>query len=134
MSIRRACLLAAAQLLAQKSRAGQQRLGHASRAIAQAIAQLPPRTAPLGLGDTLLEWGGGQRWVAAADADPARMRSAAATAGGHATLFRLAEGAEPPPDGVFQPLAAPVAAITRRLKHEFDPAGLFNPDRLVMGI
>lgn len=95
---------------------------------------VPPRTAPLGLGDTLLEWGGGQRWVAAADADPTRMRSAAATAGGHATLFRLAEGAEPPPDGVFQPLAAPVAAITRRLKHEFDPAGLFNPDRLVMGI
>jgi len=94
---------------------------------------VPPTAAPLGLGRTLLEWGGGQRWVAA-DLPAQAVREAAARAGGHATLFRPADGAAAPADGVFHPLSAPVAAITRRLKQEFDPAGLFNPDRMVPGL
>ncbi|MFQ6722299.1 glycolate oxidase subunit GlcE, partial [Bordetella pertussis] len=53
-----------------------------------------------------------------------------AQAGGHATLFRAA-GRAAPADGVFHPLSDGVAAITRRLKQELDPAGLFNPGRLV---
>ncbi|MGB7480444.1 MAG: FAD-linked oxidase C-terminal domain-containing protein, partial [Burkholderiaceae bacterium] len=32
--------------------------------------------------------------------------------------------------GVFQPLAPALAAIHRRLKAGFDPAGIFNPGRM----
>jgi glycolate oxidase FAD binding subunit len=31
---------------------------------------------------------------------------------------------------VFTPLAAPIATIHRRLKAEFDPAGIFNRGRM----
>jgi glycolate oxidase FAD binding subunit len=31
---------------------------------------------------------------------------------------------------VFTPLSPPLAAIHRRLKSEFDPAGILNPGRL----
>jgi len=31
---------------------------------------------------------------------------------------------------VFAPLPAPIAAIHKRLKAEFDPAGIFNPGRM----
>lgn len=92
---------------------------------------LPP-TAPaqdFGL-PVLVEWGGGQRWLSGA-ADAQALRDAAQRLGGHATLFRPA-GAAIPADGVFHPLAPGVAAITRRLKQELDPAGLFNPGRLVL--
>lgn len=88
-----------------------------------------PTTPPLEVGPMLLEWGGGVRWLSAR-ADAAALRAAAQAAGGHATLFR-AYGAGVPADGVFHPLSAGVAGITRRLKQELDPAGLFNPGRMV---
>ncbi|EHK65157.1 glycolate oxidase subunit GlcE [Achromobacter arsenitoxydans] len=91
---------------------------------------LPPTAAALGLGPTLLEWGGGQRWLSG-PRDAAELREVAARLGGHATLFRTGH-AKPPADGVFHPLAPGVGAITRRLKQELDPAGLFNPGRLVL--
>jgi len=78
----------------------------------------------------LLEWGGGQRWYSG-QADASALRAAAEQAGGHATLFRAASSA-PPADGVFHPLSPVVATITRRLKQELDPAGLFNPGRLYL--
>lgn len=88
-----------------------------------------PATAPaMALAPMLLEWGGGQRWYSGA-ADARVLREAAAHAGGHATLFRAARST-PPADGVFHPLAPGVATLTRRLKQELDPAGLFNPGRL----
>jgi len=89
---------------------------------------LPPTTAPLETGPMLLEWGGGQRWYSG-QADAPALREAAARAGGHATLFRPA-GTAVPADGVFHPLVPGIAALTRRLKQELDPAGLFNPGRL----
>ncbi|WP_459618136.1 glycolate oxidase subunit GlcE [Bordetella sp. 2513F-2] len=89
---------------------------------------LPPATQPLPMGPMLLEWGGGQRWLNAA-ADAHALRQAAEQAGGHATLFRPGQGPVPP-DGVFHPLSPAVATLTRRLKQELDPAGLFNPGRL----
>ena len=46
-------------------------------------------------------------------------------------MFRPA-GVKPPADGVFHPLSPGIALITRRLKQELDPAGLFNPGRLVL--
>jgi glycolate oxidase FAD binding subunit len=86
---------------------------------------VPPTTGPLDLGTTLVEWGGGQRWVwADGPAEPLRARVAAA--GGHATQFRGGDGRS-----TFHPLPAALAAIHKRLKAEFDPAGIFNPGRLM---
>ncbi len=85
--------------------------------------------APLDLpGRWLLDWGGAQRWYAG-DATPAEVRHAAEHARGHATLYRGHDG-EPR----FQPLAAPVAALHRRLKAALDPAGILNPGRLYSGL
>jgi glycolate oxidase FAD binding subunit len=91
-----------------------------------------PATAPaLALpGAQLVEWGGAQRWThAASAAEHQAIRQAALRAGGHATLFR-ADPATKAAVGVFQPLAAPLALIHRKLKAAFDTAGVFNPGRL----
>ena len=94
-----------------------------------------PQTAPaLVLGgrsaeQQLVEWHGALRWVWAPAAQAQAIRAAALAAGGHATLFRPAAEADRSV-GVFTPLSAPLAAIHRRLKAEFDPAGIFNPGRL----
>jgi len=88
---------------------------------------VPTTTAPLALaGAQLIEWGGGQRWWLT-DAGAAEVRGVAARAGGHATLFRNGDKAA----GVWSPLAAPLLAIHTRLKAAFDPAGIFNPGRMV---
>ncbi len=92
-----------------------------------------PGTPALNLGPTLIEWGGGQRWIAA-DLDPAMVRHAAEQAQGHATLFRMGAGRGAPEQGVFHPLSPAVTTIVKRLKQEFDPKGVFNPGRLVAGI
>ena len=82
--------------------------------------------APLELpGEQLLEWGGAQRWLRG-DGDAAQLREAAATAGGHASLFRGGDKT----DGVFAPLQPALMEVHRRLKHSFDPYGLFNPGRM----
>lgn len=87
---------------------------------------LPSAAAPVDLdGTQLIEWGGAQRWLRTAA--PAReIRARTQALGGHATLFRGGECG----DGAFTPLTAPIAAIHRRLKAEFDPAGILNPGRL----
>ena len=93
-----------------------------------------PGTPALDLGPTLIEWGGGQRWVAA-NLDAATVRRIAAQAGGHATLFRASTAqAMLEQGGVFHPLASGVLDVVKRLKQEFDPQGLFNPGRLVTGL
>ena len=92
---------------------------------------LPPATPVQDFGlPTLVEWGGGQRWLSGS-IDAQTIRAWAERLGGHATLFRPAAGPIPA-DGVFHPLSSGVATITRRLKHELDPAGLFNPGRMVL--
>ncbi|CAM3788346.1 glycolate oxidase subunit GlcE [Roseateles saccharophilus] len=90
-----------------------------------------PSTAPeLKLhGEQLIEWGGAQRWVVT-PMEAAAVREAAAGVGGHATLFRALDKSP----GAFAPLAAPLAAIHRRLKAAFDPHGVFNPGRLYAGL
>jgi len=92
-----------------------------------------PGTPVLNLGPTLIEWGGGQRWVASA-LDATTVRRVAEQAGGHATLFRSSGDQTMPDQGVFHPLAGGVLAVVKRLKQEFDPQGLFNPGRLVHGL
>lgn len=80
-------------------------------------------------GQQLVEWGGALRWFRT-DADAARVREAAATVGGSATLFRCRDKST----GVFAPLSAPVLELHRRIKRELDPRGIFNPGRLVAGL
>jgi len=91
---------------------------------------LPQTAAALGLaGDTLVEWGGAQRWLVS-EAPARQVRDAAARAGGHATLFRAQDKSA----GVFAPLAPPLARIHQELKRAFDPEGIFNPGRLYPGL
>jgi glycolate oxidase FAD binding subunit len=59
-----------------------------------------------------------------------RVREAAASVGGHATLFRAADKRV----GAFTPLAPALARIHQQLKKSFDPQGLFNPGRLYPGL
>ncbi|MGL4574073.1 MAG: glycolate oxidase subunit GlcE [Burkholderiaceae bacterium] len=88
---------------------------------------VPSVTPPLGLpGDTLIEWGGAQRWVMGCDLQQAR--DAAKKAGGHATRFSQ-------PDAIanssfMSPLDPVTKRIHQNLKKEFDPAGIFNRGRM----
>jgi glycolate dehydrogenase FAD-binding subunit len=87
---------------------------------------VPSATPPLGVpGELMMEWGGGLRWLVT-QAQARTIRDAARAAGGHATLFRYGDKSL----GVFQPLEPAVAEIHRRLKREFDPAGILNPGRM----
>jgi len=87
---------------------------------------LPATAAPLPLaGDTLLEWGGAQRWLCT-EAAPAAVRAAVQAAGGHATRWRGGDRA----DDSFEPLPPVLLRIHRELKAAFDPEGLFNRGRL----
>lgn len=87
---------------------------------------VPSNAAPLALpGAQLIEWGGALRWLRS-DAPAAHLRERALQLGGHATLFRAASSRSQ----VFTPLPPALLAIHRRLKQEFDPAGVFNPGRM----
>ncbi len=81
----------------------------------------------------LVEWHGGLRWLWAPASEAGAIRAAAQAAGGHATLWRAAPGVDREAVGTFAPLSEPLMAIHRRLKAEFDPAGIFNPGRLYPG-
>jgi glycolate oxidase FAD binding subunit len=75
----------------------------------------------------IIDWGGGVRWLVDPDFDP---RNRLADKDGHATLVKTTR--DPLESGVeiFQPLTEPVLGIHRGLKKRFDPAGIFNPDRM----
>jgi len=91
---------------------------------------VPQTAAPLGvqgLGSTLIEWGGAQRWVLTAPGDEATgqaLMKAARDAGGHAQVFRG------PGSGRMMELDPALLRIHRQLKTAFDPHGLFNRGRL----
>jgi glycolate oxidase FAD binding subunit len=91
---------------------------------------VPQTTPPLKLsGEQLVEWHGGQRWLCTSTA-AALVREAAASVGGHATLFRGIDKSA----GVFAPLKPPLDRIHRQLKTAFDPDNIFNPGRLYPGL
>jgi len=77
----------------------------------------------------LIEWGGALRWLRT-DQSVAQVRELATKAGGHATLFRGGDRSQ----DVFTPLAPTLATIHRRLKAQFDPAGIFNPGRMYLDL
>jgi glycolate oxidase FAD binding subunit len=82
------------------------------------------------------EWGGGLVWLslsAEGDAGAALLHGAAKVAGGHATLVRAPEAVRAAVD-VFQPQAEAVAALSRKIKASFDPAGIFEPGRMHGGM
>ena len=90
---------------------------------------LPSVTPPLVLpGAQLLEGGGSLRWLKSAAAD-LQLPAETVQAGGYATLFRASEEARS--RGVFQKLPPALMAVHRKLKNAFDPAGIFNPGRMV---
>jgi glycolate oxidase FAD binding subunit len=112
---------------------------------------VPDTTPPLDLpGDLLIDWGGALRWYATSDdsdtnarnADhlatsagnteqrPPRTREAAIAAGGTALCWR----GPAPSSGRFHPLQPTAATLNRRLKAQFDPHGIFNPGRLIVGL
>lgn len=93
-----------------------------------------PATAPVlalpGGVSPLVEWHGALRWVQAPLAHGDVLREAARAVGGSASLF-IADGAGGErAGGQFDLKSAALEQIHARLKHSFDPAGIFNPGRM----
>jgi glycolate dehydrogenase FAD-binding subunit len=85
-----------------------------------------PSTAPLTpLGADLIEWSGALRWVCS-DAPASEIRSTVTALGGTATRWRGAGDAP-----MFHPLSLVSLQVTRRLKQQFDPHGIFNTRRMI---
>lgn len=90
---------------------------------------VPSATPPLDLpGESLIDWGGALRWHADPPAER-DLRALAVAAGGTAQCWRGSA-----PSGRFHPLPSAVATLHARLKQRFDPHGIFNPGRLVVGL
>jgi glycolate oxidase FAD binding subunit len=77
-----------------------------------------------------VEWHGGLRWLWAPESAHIQLRDAAAKAGGNATIFIASTAIGTGARGRFTPLPPALTQIHRRLKTEFDPAGIFNPGRM----
>lgn len=84
--------------------------------------------------ETFCDWGGGLVWVLMPGeaAQEAAVRAALAPHGGHATLVRAVDAQRT--GAVFQPLDSAHAALSRRVKESFDPAGILNPGRMYAGM
>jgi len=86
-----------------------------------------PVTSSLALSESrlLIDWGGAQRWVYAADTMPEWFENAARE-NGHAWSFRGGDRkAETAP-----PLSPQLQRMHRQIKQAMDPAGILNPGRL----
>jgi glycolate oxidase FAD binding subunit len=86
--------------------------------------------------DAFYDWSGGLVWLSCTDGEihQAKIRTAVeAVGGGHATLVR-ADPSVRSDTAVFQPQPGPLAALSRRLKEQFDPKGILNPGRMVSGM
>jgi glycolate oxidase FAD binding subunit len=83
----------------------------------------------------MYDWGGGLIWAALATTEDAGadIVRGAVGGGGHATLIRAPATVRAAVD-VFQPQAAAVAALSKRVKDGFDPRGVLNPGRMWAGV
>ena len=82
--------------------------------------------------DAFYDWQGGLVWLRMEGGEPEAetLRALlAAHGGGHATLVRAAPGVRAAVP-VFQPQPPPLAALSKRLKDQFDPRGILNPGRM----
>ncbi len=75
--------------------------------------------------DSLIDWGGSQRWYAGVQ-DLDEMQALAANAGGHVSLY---SGGDRSAD-VMHRLPMTVQNIQKRIKASFDPDHIINPGRL----
>jgi len=78
------------------------------------------------------DWSGGLIWIESppiTDGGAVDIRRTLAELGGHATLIRADDAMRAGID-VFQPLELPLATLSAKLKHAFDPLGIFNPGRM----
>ncbi|HPE60338.1 MAG TPA: glycolate oxidase subunit GlcE [Thiolinea sp.] len=76
-------------------------------------------------GAWLLDWAGAQRWYCG-PGERAVMEGLATAMGGEVTLFRNGDRRAE----VFHTRPAALQTLQRRLKQQFDPAGIFNPGRV----
>jgi len=84
----------------------------------------------------LLDWGGGLIWLqtsANGDAGASHIRNTLSGTGGHATLVRGPETLRASVD-VFEPLSAPLQAISSNIKASFDPERILNPGRMAASL
>lgn len=96
-----------------------------------------PATAPVlalpGGAQPLVEWHGALRWVQAPESAGQALRAAAHAVGGSASVFIADSVGESSASGGFDHKSPAVDQIHARLKQSFDPAGIFNPGRMVRG-
>ncbi|MEP7242368.1 MAG: FAD-binding protein [Gammaproteobacteria bacterium] len=81
-----------------------------------------------------LDWGGGLVWVqlpetVPGDAHARIVREAVGSTGGHATLIRAHDSVRASVE-VFQPQPPALAALSKRVKAQFDPSRVLNPGRM----
>lgn len=82
------------------------------------------------------DWAGGLVWIAppvTQDCSAGEVRRAVAAAGGHATVVRASPAHRASMDP-FQPETGALAALTKRVKENFDPRGVLNPGRMWAGV
>lgn len=81
--------------------------------------------------DAFYDWQGGLIWMRMeADPEAQTLRQLIAKyGGGHATLVRAPESVRSSVE-VFEPQTAALAALSQRLKHQFDPENILNPGRM----
>ena len=83
--------------------------------------------------DAFYDWQGGLAWLRMEDdAHADALRRATGRFGGHATLVRAPASVRASVP-VFEPEPGPLAALSARLKSQFDPEAILNPGRMVAG-
>ncbi|WP_036551683.1 glycolate oxidase subunit GlcE [Neptunomonas japonica] len=89
--------------------------------------------------ESITEWGGAQRWVYPKDTDA--IQQWAIDNGGHASCFRnvsdFNNSKTNSSDGngsTFSPLSPALLALSKRIKHSFDPHNILNPSRLYVDL
>ena len=88
---------------------------------------VPPAASPLDMpGDSLIDWGGAQRWFFS-NMPATEVRGGVRETGGHSTLFRGGDRS----GEVFETLHGTQARLHVALKRAFDPGGIINRGRMV---
>ena len=98
-------------------------------------AQLASRLSEQIGGKLFFDWSGGLVWLCCDDGglhDALIRKTVAGIGGGHATLIR-ADAAARSSVPVFEPQPEALAALSGRVKQQFDPKGVLNPGRMVAG-